>query len=136
MNNNRGTEPEELFLVRIRKAPLYVYREFTAENMRNCVHPQGYWWFNLEGLMSLSRDALTTKKYYSCGIMEVFRRSECKEQSVWGKVMILLASVILSTGRRGSLYDVTSCLAAWYHVPSMGVSVSGPMFLLGGLCPG
>ena len=34
----------------------------------------------------------------------------------------------------GSLYDVTSCLAAWSHVPSgVGVSVSGPMFLLGGL---
>ena len=32
---------------------------------------------------------------------------------VWGKVIF---SVILSTGR--SLYDVTSCLAAWSHVPS------------------
>ena len=32
----------------------------------------------------------------------------------------------------GSLYDVTSCLAAWSHVPSGGVSVSGPMFLLRG----
>ena len=41
---------------------------------------------------------------------------------VWGKVMFLLVSVILSTsGQRGggSLYDVTSCLAA---------SVSDPMF--------
>ena len=37
---------------------------------------------------------------------------------VWGKVMFLHMSVILSTGWRGSLYDVTSC----------------PMFLLGGLC--
>ena len=35
---------------------------------------------------------------------------------------------------RGSLYDVTSCLVAWSHVPS-GVSVSGPMFLPGDLCP-
>ena len=40
-----------------------------------------------------------------------------------------------------SLYDVTSCLAAWSHVPSGGFSVPGPMFLpaglcLGGLCPG
>ena len=31
----------------------------------------------------------------------------------------------------GSLYDDTSCLAAWSRVPSAGVSVSGPMFLLG-----
>ena len=36
----------------------------------------------------------------------------------------------------GSLYDVTSCLTAWFHVPYGGVSVSGTMFLLGGgLCP-
>ena len=58
--------------------------------------------------------------------------------------------VCLSTG--GSLYDVTSCLAAWSHVPSrgplslapcsfQGVSVPGRMFFLGGfsvqgnLCP-
>ena len=35
----------------------------------------------------------------------------------------------------GSLYDVTSCLAAWSHVPSRGVSIPGPMFLPGGsLC--
>ena len=33
-----------------------------------------------------------------------------------------------------SLYDVTSCLAAWSLVPS-GVSVPGPMFFQGGgLC--
>ena len=33
----------------------------------------------------------------------------------------------------GSLYDVTSCLAAWSHIPSGGrVSVSGSMFLPGG----
>ena len=34
---------------------------------------------------------------------------------------------------RGSLYDVTSCLAAWSHVPSgcLGVFVSYPMFLPG-----
>ena len=30
-------------------------------------------------------------------------------------------SVILFTGGRGSLYDVTSCLAAWSHVPSGGL---------------
>ena len=36
-------------------------------------------------------------------------------------------------GGRRSLYDTTSCLAVWYHVPLGGVSVSGPMFLLGGL---
>ena len=35
---------------------------------------------------------------------------------------------------RGSLYDIISCLAAWSYVPSgVGVSVSGPMFLLRGL---
>ena len=34
-----------------------------------------------------------------------------------------------------SLYDVTSCLAAWSYVPSKGISVSGPMFLVGGLPP-
>ena len=33
-------------------------------------------------------------------------------------------------GGRGSLYDVTSCLAAWSHVLSGG-SVSGPMYFLG-----
>ena len=37
--------------------------------------------------------------------------------------------VCLFTG--GSLYDVTSCLAAWSHVPSGWVS--GPIFLLEGL---
>ena len=53
--------------------------------------------------------------------------------------MLLLVSVILSTGR-GSLYDVTSSLTAWSHVPSRGSlflvprsfqggSVSGPMFI-------
>ena len=33
---------------------------------------------------------------------------------------------------RGSLYDVISCLAAWFHVASRGISVSGPMLLQGG----
>ena len=58
---------------------------------------------------------------------------------VWGKVMFLLSSVILS---RGSLYDVTSHLVAWSLVPVggslplfpcsfLGVSVSGPMLFLG-----
>ena len=36
----------------------------------------------------------------------------------------------------GGVFDATSCLAAWSHVPSRGVLVSGPMFLLGDLCPG
>ena len=45
-------------------------------------------------------------------------------------------SVILSTGEGGSLYDVTPFLVTWPYVPSReGVSVPGPMFLLGGLCP-
>ena len=30
-----------------------------------------------------------------------------------------------------SLYEVTSCLDAWSHVPSRGVSVSDPRFLPG-----
>ena len=38
---------------------------------------------------------------------------------LWGKVMFLQVSVILSMGG-GVLYDVTSCLAAWSHVPSRG----------------
>ena len=50
---------------------------------------------------------------------------------VLGKVMFLLMSAVLFTGRRGSLYDVTSRLAARSHVPSRGVSASGPMFLQG-----
>ena len=49
--------------------------------------------------------------------------------------MFLLSSVILSMGGGGgSLYDVTFCLAAWSHVPSGGISVSRPMFLMGCLC--
>ena len=43
---------------------------------------------------------------------------------VWGKVVFLLASVILFREKRGPLFDVTSCLSAWSHVP------------LGGLCQG
>ena len=39
---------------------------------------------------------------------------------VWGKVMFLLVCDILLTGGRGSLYNVTSCLAAWSYVPSEG----------------
>ena len=57
--------------------------------------------------------------------------------------MFLLASVILSMGRR-DLYDITAILAVWFHVPSGGslslvpcsfqmVSVSDPMFLPGGV---
>ena len=50
--------------------------------------------------------------------------------------MFLHMSVILSTGEGGYLYDVTSFLVTWSYVPSReGVSVPGPMFLLGGLCP-
>ena len=65
---------------------------------------------------------------------------------VWGKVMFLHKTIILFIGEAG-LYDVISCLAAWSHVPSRGlclwshvpprgVSVSGSMFLPGGLCLG
>ena len=46
-----------------------------------------------------------------------------------GKVMFYTRlSVILFIGGRESLYDVTSCLVAWFHVPSRE-SVSAPMFL-------
>ena len=45
----------------------------------------------------------------------------------WGKVIFSQVSV----HRRKSLYDATSCLVAWSHVPSKGVSVSGRMFLRG-----
>ena len=58
---------------------------------------------------------------------------------VGGNVIFSQACVSHSVHGRwvggGSLYDVTSCLAAWSHVPSR-VSVSGSMFLPGGLCPG
>ena len=38
---------------------------------------------------------------------------------VWGKVMFLHVYTCLSfLFRGGSLYDVTSCMAAWSHVPS------------------
>ena len=47
-------------------------------------------------------------------------------KDVWGNVLFLHLFVC----SLGSLYDVTSCLAAWCHVPSRGVSV------LDSLCPG
>ena len=63
---------------------------------------------------------------------------------VWGKVIISEACVILVMGWGWwSLYDVTSCLAAWSHVPSWGfclwshVPSMGSLFrgsLSGGLC--
>ena len=58
---------------------------------------------------------------------------------VWGKVIFSQACASHSV-HRGSLYDVTSCLAAWFHVPS-----GGSLFLVpysywglcqGGLCQG
>ena len=48
-----------------------------------------------------------------------------------GKVIFSEVCVILFTG--GFLFDITFCLVAWSHFPSRGVSVSGPMFLLGGI---
>ena len=42
---------------------------------------------------------------------------------IWCKVMFLHESVILITGERRSLYDVTSWLDAWSYVPA-GVSLS------------
>ena len=47
----------------------------------------------------------------------------CRRYASYWNAFLLLMSVILSTsGQRGggSLYDVTSCLAAWSHVPSGG----------------
>ena len=44
--------------------------------------------------------------------------------NVWDKVMFLFACAILFPGFGGgvcSLYDVTSCLAAWSPVPSRGL---------------
>ena len=65
---------------------------------------------------------------------------------VWGKVIISEACVILVMGWGWwSLYDVTSCLAAWSHVPSWGfclwshVPSMGSLFrgsLSWGLCLG
>ena len=53
---------------------------------------------------------------------------------VWGKV--IFSDMCHSVHGGWPLYDITSCLAAWFHVSYGGVSVSGPMFLLGGgLCP-
>ena len=49
--------------------------------------------------------------------------------------MFLFMCVTLFMGAWGSLHDVTTCLAAWSPLSS-GVSVSGPVFILGGLCPG
>ena len=50
---------------------------------------------------------------------------------VWGKVMFSQASVC---PRGGFLYDVTSCLAAWSHVP--GGTVEGGLCLGGFLSRG
>ena len=52
-------------------------------------------------------------------------------KDVWGNVLFLHLFVC----SLGSLYDVTSCLAAWCHVPSRGVSVWDSL-CPGGLCLG
>ena len=55
---------------------------------------------------------------------------------VWGKVMFYTCLSFYPHGGSGSLYDVTSCLAAWPHIPS-GVSLSlAPCSFLGVLRPG
>ena len=41
-------------------------------------------------------------------------------KEVWGKVMFLHVSVNHSERGERSLYDVTSCLVAWSHVPVRG----------------
>ena len=48
---------------------------------------------------------------------------------VAGRCFYTCLSVILLTA--GSLYDVTSCLTPWSHIPRGGVTVFGPMFLSG-----
>ena len=42
---------------------------------------------------------------------------------VWGKVMFLHLSIVHSVDGRVSLYDVTSCLSAWSHIPLGGGGV-------------
>ena len=55
---------------------------------------------------------------------------------VWGKVMFYTCLSFCPHGGSGSLYDVTSCLAAWPHIPS-GVSLSlAPCSFLGVLLSG
>ena len=44
---------------------------------------------------------------------------------IWGKVIFSQACVSHSVHGGGSLYDVTSCLAGWSHVPSRGSLSSG-----------
>ena len=64
---------------------------------------------------------------------------------VWARVIFSEACGSHSV-HRGSLYDVNSCLAAWFHVPSWGSPSLVPSFsqgslsrvvsVQGGLCPG
>ena len=54
---------------------------------------------------------------------------------VWGKIIFSEACGSHSV-HRGSLYDVTSCLAAWFHVPSVGGLHLWSQVSLKGLCPG
>ena len=54
----------------------------------------------------------------------------------WGKV-IFSEVCVRNSVYRGSLYDVTSFLAAWSYISSRGVSFPGAMFLPGeSLCRG
>ena len=56
--------------------------------------------------------------------------------NVWGKVIFAQACVCHSVHWGGGLYDVTSCLAAWSHVPSRGSLCLVPCSFYGGLYPG
>ena len=73
---------------------------------------------------------MQSRKMGTQPIIELFsasKKSACLVQynpllmpanEVWDKVIFSEVSVILS--REGSLYDVTSCLAAWSHYPFGG----------------
>ena len=63
--------------------------------------------------------------------VRVFHQLLPPANEVCGKVMLLYLSVSHSV-HGGALYDVTSCLAAWSHVPSRGLCLDGS--LSGGVC--
>ena len=69
-----------------------------------------------------NRSRLVKTDPYTTSSRHVAIVTACKGSLGQGNVFIGVCS---QTG--GSLYDVTSGLAAWSHIPSRGVSVSGPM---------
>ena len=74
--------------------------------------------------------------HFECLVSPITARKQILGQ---GNVFRSMYQSFCPGGGGGSLYDVTSCLSTWCHVPLFlpGMSVSnGPMFLLEGLCPG